>query len=137
MWTLPQGPSVGAMETSTRTPVETVGAAYAALGSADITTLLNLFADDAVMEHHGVTTSAQRADHSLLSPRSGKAEVAAFFAEVGTLTVHEFAVHELLSSPTSGTVAALVTVDLELPNGGRYRDAEVHVWAVDPAGRVT
>ena len=137
MWRGPGVPTVAAMETTTRTPVATVGAAYAAFGSGDVPTLLDLFADDAVMEDHGVTTSAQRAGHSLLSVRRGKAEVAAFFAEAATLTVHEFAVHELLASPTSGTVVALVSVDFGLPNGGRYRDAEAHVWTVGPDGRVT
>ena len=137
MWRSSPIPIVAAMETITNTPVATVGAAYAAFGNGDMQALLDLFADDAVMEHHGVATAAQLAGHPLLVPRRGKAEVAAFFAEAAALTVHEFAVHELLSSPTSGTVAALVTVDFALPNGGRYRDAEVHVWTVGPDGLVT
>jgi ketosteroid isomerase-like protein len=35
----------------------TVGAAYAGFGSGDVVTLLDLFADDAVLEDHGVTCS--------------------------------------------------------------------------------
>jgi ketosteroid isomerase-like protein len=89
------------------------------------------------MEDHGVVTSAQLAGHRLLAVHRGKLEVAAFFAEAATLTVHEFTVHEVLGSPTSGTVVALVTVDFALPNGGRYRDAEAHVWTVGPDGRAT
>jgi ketosteroid isomerase-like protein len=115
---------------SLRTPVATVGAIYQAFGAGDAAGLLDLFDDDVAMEDHGVTTSAQAAGHPLLRLRRGKAEAAAFFAEAAALTVHEFQVHELLASTSSGTVAALVTVDFGLPNGGRYRDAEVHVWQV-------
>lgn len=123
------------METTSRTPVDTVLAAYDAYGRGDVPALLDLFADDAVMEDHGVTTSAQLAGDPLLAVRRGKEEVAAFFAEAGALTVHEFAVHEVLGSPTGGTVVALVTVDFGLPNGGRYRDAEAHVWTIGSDGR--
>jgi len=125
------------METTDRTPVDTVLALYDSYGRGDIPAVLDLFADDAVMEDHGVTTSAQLAGHALLAVRRGKPEVAGFFAEAAALAVHEFTVHEVLGSPSSGTVVALVTVDFGLPNGGRYRDAEAHVWTVGADGRAT
>src|SRR4051812_36213584 len=109
MWRRSQLPTVPVMDTSTRTPVDTVLAVYDAFGRGDLESLLDLFSDDAVMEDHGVTTSAQLAGHPLLGVRRGKAEVAAFFAEAATLKVHEFTVHEVLGSPASGTVVALVT----------------------------
>jgi hypothetical protein len=61
------------------------------------------------MEDHGVVTAAQRAGHSLLAVHRGKSEIAAFFAEAATMTVHEFTVHEVLGSPTSGTVVVVDT----------------------------
>jgi ketosteroid isomerase-like protein len=123
--------------TTTRTPVETVAAAYESFATGDVPGLLALLADDVTMEDHGVPTSAQQAGHPLLRRRRGKDEAAEFFGEVGALTPYAFTVHELLGHPASGTVAALVTVDFGLPNGGRYRDAEVHVWKVAADGRVT
>jgi ketosteroid isomerase-like protein len=124
------------MDTS-RTPLETVAAAYEAFATGDVPALLALFDDAVSLEDHGVTTSAQQAGHPLLRVRRGKEEAAAFFAEVGALTPYAFTVHELLGHPASGTVAALVTVDFGLPNGGRYQDAEVHVWRVAANGLVT
>ena len=131
-------PTVVCMDsTATRTPVETVRAIYRAFGAGDVPGVLDLFDDDITMEDHGVPTSAQRAGHSLLRLRRGKDDAAAFFAEAGALTPHEFTVHEVLGSPAGGTVAALVTVEFSLPHGGRYRDAEVHVWTVGAAGLAT
>jgi ketosteroid isomerase-like protein len=123
--------------TTPRTPSETVAAAYEAFATGDVPGLLAMLADDVSLEDHGVPSAAQQAGHPLLRLRRGKDEAASFFAEVGALTPYAFTVHEILGHPATGTVAALVTVDFGLPNGGRYQDAEVHVWRVAADGLVT
>lgn len=123
-------------ETSTLTAVDIVASAYAAFGSGDIPALLALLADDITWEHHGVTTAAQSEEHPLLVARTGTDGSIEFVTEAGRMEIHEFAPHTFLAAPDSGVVAVLVDVDMTYPSGGRFRDAEVHVWTVRPDGLV-
>jgi ketosteroid isomerase-like protein len=127
------------MTTSTWTPVETVGAVYAAFARGDVPGLLGLLSDDVVLEDHGpgVTTTAQDAGHPLLVGRRGRTGAAEFFTEAARMQVHEFTVHELLGRPGSPTVAVLVTAEMSYPSGARFRDDEVHLWTVGADGRAT
>ncbi len=60
--------------------------------------------------------------------------MAEFFKLLTGYTIHEFAVLDLLAS--EDRVAAVVVIDAQMPGGGRYRDEEVHLWTLDPAGKV-
>ena len=69
-----------------------------------------------------------------MARRSGPAEVADFFAIVGTWTLHEFAVLDVIGNGRQ--VVAEVRAEFSLPNGGRFADEEIHLWTFDESGRV-
>ena len=57
-----------------------------------------------------------------------------FFAIVGTWTLHEFTVLDVIGDGRQ--VVAEVRAEFSLPNGGRFVDEELHLWTFDESGRV-
>jgi ketosteroid isomerase-like protein len=70
----------------------------------------------------------------MFTPRSGHAGVMEFFAFVGQCEVLAFDVRDFLVSERQ--VVADVLIDIRLPNGGRYRDEELHLWTFDDQGKI-
>ncbi len=125
--------------TSTVTPSITgtaaVAAIYEAFGRGDVPTILSLLADDVAWDADWADNWGQRAGLAHLTARHGHAGVTEFFRVVGGYTLHEFGVLDLLASDRQ--VVAEVVIDLETPDGGRYRDEELHLWRFGPDGRVS
>lgn len=118
-------------------PATTIASVYQAFADGDVPRLLGLLGDDVSFDAGRSNPShAQLEGPPLLVGRHGTEQVAAFFAELGRCRVHEFVVHQLLESAETRTVAALITIDLTYPSGGRVHDDEVHVWTTDERGRV-
>ena len=115
-------------------PVATVTAIYEAFGRGDVPTILGLLADDVVFDDDRLPSSAQSANHPLLSTRRGKEGFTAFFAELGGYTIHDFQVTDLLAG--DGVVAARVLIDIAYPSGARVSDDEMHLWRFDAHGLV-
>jgi ketosteroid isomerase-like protein len=106
---------------------------YTAFGRGDIPAVLELVSEDIAWEQWD-DSFAQRADVPWMRPRTGQAGVAEFFSIVGTFEITEFSVVDLLASERR--VAAQVVIGVSLPDGGRYRDEELHVWTFDAAGKI-
>ncbi len=119
-------------------PLSTVAELYRAFGDQDVARVLELLDDDVTFDADRSTPSlAEEAGHTLLTPHRGKDGVARFFAELGECRFHEFTVHQLLGNAETRTVAALITVDVSYPSGGRVHDDEVHVWTIGEHGLLT
>ena len=113
--------------------VATIGRLYAAFGSGDIPAILAMVSEDIQWEQWG-DSFAQRADVPWMRARSGRAGVGEFFGVAGTLEIVEFEVLDLLASERQ--VCAEVVIEAKLPDGGRYRDEELHLWTFDDAGKI-
>jgi uncharacterized protein len=122
-----------AVPTSTAEHLATVQAIYEAFGRGEIAAILELLEEDVRWEQWG-HSYAQRADVPWMRPRSGRAGVKEFFAVVGTLEIIEFSVRDLLAS--NRQVVAEIVIEARLPDGGRYRDEELHLWSFSPSGKV-
>jgi uncharacterized protein len=113
--------------------VATVQGIYEAFGRGDIPAVLDKLSEDVRWEdwadNHG-----QRAGVPWMAPRSGRDGAGEFFAIVGGLEIREFSVLAVMAG--GDQVAAEIVIDAETPDGGRYRDEEVHLWTFDDAGRV-
>jgi ketosteroid isomerase-like protein len=123
----------------TTSPVTTDNAAtvadiYAAFGRGDAAAVVARLAPDVAWEDWS-DNFAQRAGVPDMAPRRGRAEVGAFFALVGSWTVLEFTVLDVIG--TGRQVAAEVRVSFALPGGGRFSDEEIHLWTFDADGQVT
>jgi uncharacterized protein len=111
----------------------TVAAIYDAFGRGEIPAILERLAEDVEWEQWSDTAS--RDGIPWLKAGTGRDAVARFFEVVGELTIHEFAVLDIIG--TGRQIAVEVLIDVELPNGGRYRDEELHLWTFDDAGKVS
>ena len=111
----------------------TVAGIYDAFGRGDVPAILARLAEDVAWEDWR-DNWAQRAGVPAMARRSGPAEVADFFAIVGTWTLHEFAVLDVIGNGRQ--VVAEVRAEFSLPNGGRFADEEIHLWTFDESGRV-
>jgi uncharacterized protein len=110
-----------------------VAAIYEAFGRGDVPAILERLAEDVQWEQWG--DAGVREQVPWLAQGEGRDHVARFFAIAGTLTIREFAVLDVIGSGRQ--VAVEVLIDAELPEGGRYRDEELHLWTFDDAGMVT
>ena len=119
--------------TTTTGNAATVTELYDAFGRGDVPALLARLADDVAWEEWG-DNWAQRAGLPTMTRRTGPAEVAGFFAIVGTWTLHEFTVLDVIGD--GHQVVAEVRAEFALPGGGRFRDEELHLWTFDESGRV-
>ena len=115
------------------THIDAVNGLYAAFGRGDIPAILELVADDIRWEHWA-DSFVQRADVPSLQPRDGRAGVAAFFEEIGPWDVTEFSVLGLMASDNQ--VVAEIVIEATLPNGGRFRDEELHLWGFNDEGKI-
>ena len=113
---------------------EVVQGIYEAFGRGDVAAILEPLAEDVRWEHWD-DSFAQRAGVPSLTPRVGRDAVAEFFAMVGTWEIGEFAVLDVLAGERQ--VVVQVVIDARLPNGGHYRDEELHLWTFGPDGKVT
>jgi ketosteroid isomerase-like protein len=114
--------------------LSTVQAIYQAFGQGDIPAILDLMADDVAWEAWD-DNSAQAAGVSHLVPRRGKAGVAEFFGIVGTFEVTDFQVLSIMEG--GNQVVAEIVIEVHLPNGGSFRDEELHLWTFDGDGKVS
>jgi ketosteroid isomerase-like protein len=125
------------------TTVESVGTAnraavlslYEAFGRGDVDAIVESLADDVSWDADWADNFAQRTaiDHFL--PRRGHAQVIEFFKLFASYTVHRFDVLDVLVS--ADRVACVVVIDASTPDGGRYRDEEMHLWTFDAEGRIS
>jgi ketosteroid isomerase-like protein len=111
----------------------TVQGIYEAFGRGDIPAILDAVADDVAWEQWE-HNSAQDAGVPALLARKGKDGVAEFFGVVGTMTITEFDVLNLMEG--GNQVAATFVIEADVPGGGHYRDEEIHLWTFDDAGKV-
>ena len=112
----------------------TVADVYAAFGRGDVPAVLDRLAPDVAWENWS-DNFAQRAGVPHLVARRGPADVANFFAVLGTYTVQAFDVLDIIGSGRQ--VVAEVRASFVLPGGGRFADEELHLWTFDDDGRVT
>jgi len=117
----------------TTTNATTVSDIYAAFGRGEVPAILDRLADDVAWDEWS-DNFAQRADVPHLSPRRGPGDVAGFFALLGSWTVLDFAVLDVIG--TGRQVAAEVRASFVLPGGGRFADEEIHLWTFDDDGAV-
>jgi len=126
------------MSTSTPQREETnlavVGEIYAAFGRGDVASILAVIADDCAWESWTQNT-AQEAGISYLQPQTGPSGVAAFFDAVARFEIHRFEVLDMFAG--GDKVAVEVLIDATSPDGGRFRDEELHLYTLDDAGKVT
>jgi len=107
---------------------------YAAFGRGDVPTILDKIAPNCRWESWA-NHSAQRQGVPTLQPRTGPAGVAAFFATVGEIQLHDFQVLDVVAGERQ--VAVEVVIEFSTPAGGRARDEELHLWTLDEQQQVT
>ena len=112
----------------------TVADIYAAFGRGDIPAIRDALAEDVAWEHWAAWTP-HAAGVSWLLPRDGKAGVSEFFQIVGTWTIPDFQVLDLMVGARQ--VSAQIIIEARLPNGATFRDEELHLWTFDEAGKVS
>jgi ketosteroid isomerase-like protein len=122
----------------TTSPVTTSNAAtvsdmYAAFGRGDVPAILARLTEDVAWDEWA-DNFGQRAGVPHLAARRGPAEIAEFFAVLGSYEVLEFAVLDVIG--TGRQVVAEVRASFALPGGGRFADEEIHLWTFDDEGRV-
>jgi ketosteroid isomerase-like protein len=116
------------------TNIDTVQEVYAAFGTGDVPAILDRLDDDVSWDADWADHFGQRAGLSMFEPRRGKQQVLEFFELVGGCSVTEFTVLDMLSS--TNAVVAQIVIALAYPDGGRYRDEELHHWTFDADGKV-
>jgi ketosteroid isomerase-like protein len=119
---------------ATATNVTVVQEIYEAFGRGDVPAILERLADDVEWDHFA-DNYAQRAEVPWLAARTGRHDVAGFFAILAGWTVREFDVVSLTAGDDH--VAAEIRIDAEVGGGGRLQEEEVHHWTLDDAGQVT
>jgi ketosteroid isomerase-like protein len=118
---------------TTTANVEAVQELYAAFGRGDVPAILELVSEDVRWEDWA-DSFAQRASVPHLVPRSGRDGVREFFEIIATFDVSEFAVLDVMAGERQ--VVAEIVIDATNPDGGRYRDEELHLWTFDADGRI-
>ena len=111
----------------------TVSDIYAAFGRGDVPAILARLAPDVAWEAWD-DSFAQRAGVPHLAARTGPDDVAGYFAVLGTCTVLDFTVLDIIG--TGRQIVAEVRGSFDLPGGARLTDEEIHLWTFDDEGRV-
>ncbi len=114
--------------------LETVQHIYAAFGRGDVPAIMGAL-DDEVNWEAWENNFAQASGVPWLKGGKGKAAVGEFFRVVGEMKFNDFRVLGMMAN--EGQVAVEIVLDATLPNGKRVQDEELHLWNVNPAGRVT
>ena len=112
---------------------KTVQEIYAAFGRGDIPAVLDQMADDVRWEEWS-DSFAQRAQVPELLPRTGRDGVAEFFQAIADWEITEFDVLDVMASGSQ--VAAEIVIAASTPQGGCFRDEEMHLWTFDEHGKV-
>jgi ketosteroid isomerase-like protein len=113
----------------------TVQDIYAAFGRGDVPAILERLADDVRWDHLPDGGGAARHDVPWLQPRTGRDDVAGFFAALGGLEIHDLTPTGIFEA--GDTVVVLLDEDATVKaTGERFRDKTAHVWTFDPEGRV-
>jgi uncharacterized protein len=110
--------------------VKTVEAIYAAFGRGDVPGILGVLREDVEWEHDAV-------DHGIpwLTPRQGRAQVAAFFEALRALDIRRFEPKRILAD--DGMAVAVIHVEIAVRATGRViNDVELHLWTFDAQGKV-
>jgi uncharacterized protein len=81
-----------------------------------------------------LVNAAQRAGVAHLAPRTGPAEVVAFFEVLRPWSVRRLEVLDVIGDGRQ--VVAEISAAFELPGGAVLEDEELHLWTFDEAGRV-
>ena len=102
------------------TNVEIVTRNYELFGTGDIAALIDTYADDGVLVHHGPEAAPTRGEYR-------KSQIMEYFAEVGkAIDIERFQIGKLLAD--GDTVVALVDIAFTARNSGkRYEGPAVHV----------
>jgi uncharacterized protein len=109
---------------------KTVESIYAAFGRGDIAGILGALREDVEWDHDAV-------DHGIpwLTPRQGRAQVAAFFETLRALDFRRFEPKRILADDTMA--AAVIDVEIAVLATGRViSDLELHLWTFDAQGKV-
>ena len=112
----------------------TVADIYEAFERCDIPAVLDHLAEDVAWEHWAAWTPHEAGVPWLL-PRTGKAGALEFFQVIGTWTITDFQVLDLLAGGRQ--VSAQIEIEVHLPGGWAFRDQEMHLWTFDAAGKVS
>ena len=125
------------MSTSTQqreqTNLAVIGGLYEAFGRGDLASILTLIADDCAWESW-LQNTAQSAGISYLQPQTGPSGVEDFFGDVARFQIHQFEVLDMFAG--GDKVAVEVLIDATSPDGGRFRDEELHLYTLDGDGKV-
>jgi ketosteroid isomerase-like protein len=111
----------------------TVQGIYQAFGSGDVPAILDRLAEDVAWEQWA-DNSAQRAGVPWAAARHGREGAAEFFGVVGGLEIADFQILSMMASEDQ--VAVEVLIEVTTPEGGHYRDEELHLWTFDADGKV-
>ncbi len=114
--------------------LKTTRTIYEAFGRGDVPAILAVLADDVGWEDWADNWS-QRNGVPSMQPRRGRDAVGGFFELVGTWQITDVQVLSMMEGPNQ--VAVEFVIEATLPNGGHYRDEEIHLWTFDDAGKVT
>jgi ketosteroid isomerase-like protein len=106
---------------------------YEAFGRGDVPAILDEVAEDVAWEQWADNHS-QRAAVPWMAERSGHDGVEEFFGVVGTLDIRELQVLSIMSG--GDQVVVEVLIDATTPEGGNYRDEELHLWTFGDEGKV-
>ena len=112
----------------------TVQEIYAAFGRGDVPAILAHLHENVAWEQWD-GNSAQKAGVPWLAAKSSPADVVGFFQVLGTMKFHGFDVLSLMAG--GNQVASEIRLDVELANGARFQDEEMHLWTFDGQGKVT
>lgn len=114
--------------------VKTAQTVYEAFGRGDIPAIVDLMADDVEWEAWE-NNFAQNAGLPAMTRRHGKQGVADFFAAIAPWTVTDVQVLSMMEGPNQ--VAVEFVIEVDLPNGGHYRDEEIHLITFDGGGKIS
>jgi ketosteroid isomerase-like protein len=106
---------------------------YEAFGKGDVPAVLDALAEDVAWEQWA-DNQAQQAGVPWLVERHGRDGAAEFFGVVGSLDISDFQVLSLMAG--GDQVVAEIVIEATTPDGGHYRDEELHLWAFDADGKV-
>lgn len=121
--------------TDTAAHIATIAGIYQAFAAGDTGALLKDLAGDVSWDADWPDNFAQRAGVPMFAPRRGPDEVAGFFAGLAQLEVADFQVLDFMASERQ--VVVQVAIEVGYPDGGRYRDEELHLWTFGADAKVT
>jgi uncharacterized protein len=120
---------------TTDTNIATVQEIYGAFGRGDVPAILELLADDVRWEEWADNFAQRDNAAPDMEPKTGRDGVGEFFGLVGQWEVESFDVLSIMAG--GNQVAAEIEIAARLPNGGRFRDEELHLWTFDEDGKVS